>query len=48
MQMQPWLAESRAGAVDIVTDDRPALRGAVNAQLMGAAGDRLEREPSER
>ena len=41
---------ARAGrlvAVDVVAEDRKAHRGAVHAQLMRAAGDRLEREPGE-
>src|SRR6266404_2244776 len=47
MQMQSRLAEARTIAINIVADNRPAHFGAVNAQLMGAAGDRFEREPGE-
>ena len=45
MQMQPRFAEARAVAVDIVADDRPARRGRMHPQLMGAAGHRLHRKP---
>src|SRR5580692_12581932 len=45
--MQGRLAETRAVAINIVADNRPAHRSGVNAQLMGAAGDGLEREPGE-
>ena len=44
--MQARFAEARAISVDIVADNRPAHGGGVHAQLMGAAGDRLERKPS--
>src|SRR6185437_7098596 len=47
MQMQDRFAESRAIAVDVVADDRPARRRRVHAQLMGAAGDRFQRQPTE-
>src|SRR6266705_4489803 len=47
MQMQARLAEARSVAIDIVADNRPAHGGGVNAQLMGAAGDRFQREPGE-
>src|SRR5258707_15546882 len=47
MQMQSRLAEARTIAINIVADNRPAHFGAVNAQLMGAAGDRFEPEPGD-
>src|SRR4051795_6298110 len=47
MQMQDRLAEARAVAVDIVADNRPARRRRMHAQLMGAAGYRLQREPTQ-
>src|SRR6266436_9570411 len=47
MQMQARLAEARPVAIDIVADNRPAHGGGVNAQLMGAAGDRFKREPAQ-
>src|SRR5258707_13985686 len=46
MQMQLRLAETRTVAVDVIADDRPAHRGGVHAQLVGAAGDWFEREPA--
>src|SRR4051795_9534757 len=45
MQMQPGFAETRTVAVNVVADNGPAHRRGVYAQLMGAAGDRFEREP---
>src|ERR1700737_3892911 len=48
MQMQARPTEARSVAVDIFADNRPAHGGCVNPQLMGAAGDRFEREPGER
>src|SRR5882757_6049727 len=47
MQVQGRFAEARAVAVDIVTDDRPARGRRMHPKLMGAAGDRLHRKPSE-
>src|SRR6266851_9553078 len=47
MQVQSRLAEARAISINIVANNRPAHFGTVNAQLMGAAGDRFEREPGE-
>src|SRR6266851_5348722 len=47
MQVQSRLAEARTIAVNVIADNRPAHFGTVNAQLMGAAGDRFEREPGE-
>jgi len=47
MQMQARFAEAWTVAVDVIADNRPAHGGGVNAQLMGPAGDRLEREPGE-
>ena len=47
MQVQSRLAEAGAISINIITDDRPAHFGTVNAQLMGAAGDRFERQPGE-
>src|SRR5438046_10362357 len=47
MQMQDRLAEARAVAVDVVADARPARGCRVHAQLMSAAGDRLQRKPGE-
>jgi len=47
MQMQARLAEARSVAINIVADNRPAHGGGVNAQLMGAAGDRFQREPAQ-
>src|SRR3954447_13709853 len=47
MQMQPRFAEARAVTVNVVANDGPAHRGGVDAQLMGAAGDRLHLEPGE-
>src|ERR1700716_3913505 len=47
MQMQAWLAEARSVSVDVVPDNRPAHGGGVNAQLMGTASDRFQREPGE-
>ena len=40
-------AGARRCAVDRVAEDRPAHGGAMHAQLVGAAGERLEREPGE-
>src|SRR3954451_4909056 len=47
MQMQAWFAKSRPVTVNVIAHDRPAHRGGVYAQLMGAAGDRLQCEPGE-
>src|SRR5882757_4612254 len=47
VQMQDRLTEARAVTVNVVADDRPARRRRMHPQLMGAAGDRLEREPGE-
>src|SRR5437016_254558 len=47
MQMQARLAETRTVTIDIVADDGPALSRGMNAQLVGAAGDRFHREPGE-
>src|SRR5450755_4130654 len=47
MQMQARLAEARSISIDIVADNRPAHRGCVNPQLMGAAGHWFQREPGE-
>src|SRR5436190_22469851 len=47
MQMQTRFAEARSIAVNVVANDGPAHRGGVDAQLMGAAGDRLQCEPGE-
>ena len=43
--MQPWLAETRAVAVNVIAHDRPTHFGRMNPQLMGAAGHRFECEP---
>src|SRR6516165_11114213 len=45
--MENRTAAPRRLAVDRIPDDRPAHGGAVNAQLMGTPGQRLEREPSQ-
>src|SRR5262245_62858043 len=47
MQMQRWAADTRRVAIDRVADDREPTGSAMDAQLMGAAGDGLEREPGE-
>src|SRR5579871_1588876 len=47
MQMQRRSARARRMAVDRVAYHRPPHRGAMHAQLVGSAGQRLEREPSE-
>ena len=47
MKMQARLTETRAVAINVVANDRPAHRSRVNAQLMGAAGDGFERKPGE-
>src|SRR5262245_9372142 len=47
MQVQRRPAVARRGAVDAVADDRPTGGGAMHAQLMGAAGERLERQPGD-
>ena len=44
-QMQDRPAEARRAAINGVAHDRPAAFRAMHAQLMRAAGDRLEREP---
>src|SRR5258708_27484093 len=45
MQVQGRLAEAGTVAVDVVADDRPAHRGGVHAQLVGAAGDGFHGKP---
>src|ERR1700731_2814446 len=47
MKMQARLTETRAVAINVVANDRPAPRSRVHAQLMGAASDGFEREPGE-
>src|SRR3569623_849068 len=47
MQMQAWFTEALANAVDIVADNWESHRRAMHAQLMGAAGDRFQRQPCE-
>ncbi len=44
--MQDRFAEPWPVAVDIVADNRPAHRRRMHAQLMGAAGNRLQRQPA--
>src|ERR1700722_12641062 len=47
MQMQARSAEARSISINIVADDRPSHRRRLHAQLMGAAGNRFQREPTE-
>ena len=47
MQMLDRTFKARRLSINVVADDRPAHRGAMHAQLMRAARDRLHREPGE-
>src|ERR1700689_286005 len=47
VQLQARTASARRRAVDRVAQDRPAHFRAMHAKLMGAAGERFEREPGE-
>src|SRR5215471_15079621 len=47
MQVQAGASGARRAPVDAVTKDGPSHYGAMDTQLMGAAGVRLEREPTE-
>src|SRR5215468_3178516 len=47
MQMKTRTADPRRRAVDRIAENRPTHRGTMHAQLMGAAGERLEREKRE-
>src|SRR5262249_57534871 len=47
VEMQAWLGEPWTVAVNVVTDDRPALACRMHAQLMSAAGEGFHRQPGE-
>src|SRR6266511_2399182 len=47
MQVQAGRLCPRSAPIDAVADDRPSHGSAMHTQLMGAAGERLEREPGE-
>src|SRR5262245_9420148 len=47
MQVKAAAPRARRAAVDAVPENRPSLGGAMHAQLMGAAGKRLERQPGQ-
>jgi hypothetical protein len=45
MQMQHRPVFARCGPIDGVAEDGPIHRGAMDAKLMRASGQRFEREP---
>src|SRR5262249_56227436 len=47
VQIEAGDVRPRGAAIDAVADDGPSHGSAMHAQLMGAAGERLERKPSE-
>src|SRR5260370_8644218 len=47
MQLQAGSRFARAASVDVIADDRPPHGGAMHAQLMRAAGERLEHKPAD-
>ena len=47
MQVQARASGTRRASIDAVSDDGPSHHGAMDAQLMGAAGVRFERKPSD-